>query len=261
MARVTIIGGHGKVALLAEPMLVDAGHQVTGIIRAESQSADLMARGATPEVVDIASLSVEQMTELFARLGTEVLIWSAGAGGVGGPERTYAIDRDAAIRSMDAAQAAGVKRYIMVSYLGAGADHGVPSDHGFYAYAEAKAAADEYLRSSGLDFTILGPGALTLEDEGGIEVTTAPAHNGDSSDTSRATVARVLTATVADDSTIGKAAMVPPPWLRRSPPHRREPRYASKNPHPARATLLTRQVRRMSSPHDEHPQGGTRGFL
>ena len=54
MARVTIIGGHGKVALLAEPMLVDAGHQVTGIIRAESQSADLMARGATPEVVDIA---------------------------------------------------------------------------------------------------------------------------------------------------------------------------------------------------------------
>ena len=205
MARVTIIGGHGKVALLAEPMLVDAGHQVTGIIRAESQSADLMARGVTPEVVDIASLSVEQMTELFARLGTEVLIWSAGAGGVGGPERTYAIDRDAAIRSMDAAKASGVKRYIMVSYLGAGTDHGVPADHGFYAYAEAKAAADEYLRSSGLDFTILGPGTLTLEDEGGIEVTTAPAHNGDSSDTSRATVARVLTATVADDSTIGKA--------------------------------------------------------
>ena len=205
MARVTIIGGHGKVALLAEPMLVDAGHQVTGIIRAESQSADLMARGATPEVVDIASLSVEQMTELFARLGTEVLIWSAGAGGVGGPERTYSIDRDAAIRSMDAAKASGVKRYIMVSYLGAGTDHGVPADHGFYAYAEAKAAADEYLRSSGLDFTILGPGTLTLEDEGGIEVTTASAHNGDSSDTSRATVARVLTATVADDSTIGKA--------------------------------------------------------
>lgn len=206
MARVTIIGGHGKVALLAEPLLVDAGHEVSGIIRTESQSADLMARGATPVVADIAALTVEQMTELFKELGTEVLIWSAGAGGVGGPERTYSIDRDTAIRSMDAAKASGVKRYIMVSYLGAGTDHGIPADHGFYAYAEAKAAADEYLRSSGLAFTILGPGTLTMGEESGIEVTSAPAHESTlSSDTARATVARVLTAAVADESTVGKA--------------------------------------------------------
>ena len=71
------------------------------------------------------------------------------------------MDRDAAIRSMDAAAEAGVGRYVMVSYLGAGPDHGVPEDNGFFAYAEAKAAADAYLRGTDLDWTILGPGALT----------------------------------------------------------------------------------------------------
>ena len=88
------------------------------------------------------------------------MVWSAGAGG-GSPERTYAVDRDAAIRSMDAAAEAGVGRYVMVSYFGAGPDHGVPADNSFFAYAEAKAAADAYLRGTGLDWTILGPGALT----------------------------------------------------------------------------------------------------
>ena len=48
MTRVTIIGGHGKIALLAEPMLAEAGHQVTGIIRTESQSADLMRSLISP---------------------------------------------------------------------------------------------------------------------------------------------------------------------------------------------------------------------
>ena len=116
MANVTIIGGHGKVALLAEPMLRERGHTVNAIIRSEDQSADIMATGANPVVADITALSTEEMAKLFKDLHTEVLVWSAGAGGVGGPERTYAIDRDAAIRSMEAAQQAGIRRYIMVSY-------------------------------------------------------------------------------------------------------------------------------------------------
>ncbi|MFC2486687.1 MAG: NAD(P)H-binding protein, partial [Rothia dentocariosa] len=157
MANVTIIGGHGKVALLAEPMLRERGHTVNAIIRSEDQSADIMATGANPVVADITTLSTEEMAKLFKDLHTEVLVWSAGAGGVGGPERTYAIDRDAAIRSMEAAQQAGIRRYIMVSYLGAGTEHGVPADNPFFAYAEAKAEADQHLRGTRLEYTILGP--------------------------------------------------------------------------------------------------------
>ena len=176
MAVVTIIGGHGKVALLAEPLLVERGHAVNALIRRPEQSEDIVTRGANPVVTDITALSTEEMAKLLTELGTEVLVWSAGAGGVGGPERTYAVDRDAAIRSMDAARLAGIKRYVMVSYLGAGSGHGIGPDNSFYAYAESKAITDEYLRGSGLDYTILGPGMLTLEEAGGITLGVEPAH-------------------------------------------------------------------------------------
>ena len=79
------------------------------------------------------------------------------------PERTDAVDRDAAIRSMDAAVAAGVSRYVMVSFSGATADHLVPEDDPFRRYQDAKIAADEHLRGTELDWTVLGPGALTTE--------------------------------------------------------------------------------------------------
>ncbi|OFE17148.1 NAD-dependent dehydratase [Humibacillus sp. DSM 29435] len=158
MARIVIIGGHGKVALLAVPLLVEAGHEVTAVIRKPEQSEDLVAVGAQPLVLDIETGSVEELND--ALRGHDVVVWSAGAGG-GSPERTYAVDRDAAIRSVDAALAAEVTRYVMVSYFGAGPDHGVPEDNGFFAYAEAKSAADAYLAASGLDHVILRPSGLT----------------------------------------------------------------------------------------------------
>lgn len=201
MARITIIGGHGKVALLAHPLLAEAGHTVTALIRNPDQVDDVRAAGATPVVADIQSLSTQQITDLLTEHTTDVLVWSAGAGG-GNPERTYAVDRDAAIRSMDAAVAAGVKRYIMVSYMGASSDHGVDPNNSFYAYAEAKAAADEHLRASSLDWTLLGPGMLTDGEAEGISVAVV---SGESRGTPRAAVAAVLVAVIGDDSTIGKA--------------------------------------------------------
>lgn len=195
MARIALIGGHGKVALLAEPLLVDAGHSVSAIIRNPDHRADIEATGATPVVADIETMDTEALTQLLG--DHDVVVWSAGAGG-GSPERTYAVDRDAAIRSMDAAKAAGIKRYVMVSYLGAKPDHGVPEDNSFFAYAEAKSAADTHLRSSGLDWTILMPSSLTLEPASGIELN--PAQGGS---VSREAVAQVITAAVDNPSTIG----------------------------------------------------------
>ena len=160
MSRVLLIGGHGKVALLAAPLLVADGHDVTSVVRNPAHVADVQATGAIPAVVDVESASTEQLTELVR--GSDVVVWSAGAGG-GNPARTYAVDRDAAIRSMDATAAAGVSRYVMVSYFGAGPDHGVPQDNPFHAYADAKTAADAYLEGTDLAWTILRPSALTLD--------------------------------------------------------------------------------------------------
>lgn len=101
---------------------------------------------------------------------------------------------------MDAAEQAGVRRYVMVSYFRASRDHGVDPENSFYAYAEAKAAADEHLRASGLDWTVLGPSTLTLEEPTG-RIDTAAETSGS---VSRANVARVIAATLADDGTIGR---------------------------------------------------------
>lgn len=194
MTRIAIIGGHGKVALELSRILAADGQDVTSFIRNPAHAPDVAATGATPAVLDVEHSTTAEIAG--ALRNHDAVVWSAGAGG-GNPERTYAVDRDAAIRSMDAAGQAGVGRYIMVSYLGAGPDHGVPPEDGFYAYAEAKAAADTHLRATDLGWTILGPGRLTDGPGTGL-IDVHPDVGPDSAsrrtDTSRANVALVAAA-------------------------------------------------------------------
>ncbi|HKU29258.1 MAG TPA: SDR family oxidoreductase [Arthrobacter sp.] len=198
MSRIAIIGGHGKVALLLARILSNEGHAVTSFIRNPDHAADVSEAGAAAVVLDVEKTTTADIAE--ALKGHDAVVWSAGAGG-GNPERTYAVDRDAAIRSMDAAAQQGISRYVMVSYLGAGAGHGVPKEDSFFAYAEAKAAADEHLRSTQLDWTILGPGALTSDPGSGlIEVDPADPANG--RQTSRANVALVAAAVLELPETV-----------------------------------------------------------
>ena len=155
MARIVLIGGHGRVALRLERLLTERGDEVDAIIRNPDHDADVEATGATAVVADVEQLDVDELARLLG--GYDAVVWSAGAGG-GNPQRTYAVDRDAAIRSIDAAERAGVRRYVMVSYFES-PDHSVPESNPFHHYAEAKAAADEHLAATALDWTILGPAA------------------------------------------------------------------------------------------------------
>ena len=196
MARVVIIGGHGKIALKLARLLAERGDEVSSVIRSESQTDDVAATGATPVVADVEQLDTAGIGGVIA--GNDVIVWSAGAGG-GSPERTYAVDRDAAIRSIDAAAASGVGRYVMVSYFGAGPDHGVPEDNSFYPYAAAKAAADKYLKASSLQWTILGPSRLT--DEAGSGLISLGDDDVSKGEVSRDNVALVAAAVVADPAT------------------------------------------------------------
>ena len=197
MSRIAIIGGHGKVALLLAPLLVEQDHTVTAVIRNPDHAAEVEAVGATPLVADVEQLDTDGLADALRE--HDAVVWSAGAGG-GNPERTRAVDRDAAIRSMDAAAEAGVGRYVMLSYCGAGPDHGVDPETPFFHYAEAKAAADEYLRGTDLDWTILGPSGLTLEaPTGSIQV----GREG-SGTVSRGNVARVIAETLDANATVGR---------------------------------------------------------
>ncbi len=197
MSKVLIIGAHGKIARLASTRLSAAGEVVSGAIRKPEQSDDIRESGAEPVLADVENLSVEELVDVVD--GHDVVVWSAGAGG-GSPERTYAVDRDAAIRTIDAASRSGVSRFVMVSYFGAGPDHGVPEDNDFYAYAQAKTEADEHLAKSDLDWTILRPSSLTDEPgTGGVET----GDGVEASQVARATVADVIAAVVAQPQATG----------------------------------------------------------
>lgn len=197
--RVTIFGGHGKIALLLAPMLVEAGHDVTSVVRNPDHAADIEATGAialVSSVEDADSAALQALLE-----GQDAVVWSAGAGG-GNPDRTYAVDRDAAIRSMDAALAAGARRFVMVSFSGSNPESLVPEDNSFRHYQDAKIAADDHLRSTDLDWTVLGPGTLTLEPGTGSVNPDATFNVGDV--TSRELVAQVALAVLEDDRSFGQ---------------------------------------------------------
>jgi uncharacterized protein YbjT (DUF2867 family) len=197
MSRIVVIGGHGKVALHLARTLTERGDEVTSVFRNPDHADDVAATGARPVVADIETLDTAALADLLA--GRDAVVFSAGAGG-GDPARTYAVDRDAAIRVIDAARQAGVRRFVMVSHFGARPDHGVSEDNSFFPYAEAKAAADAHLRASDLDWTVLGPGRLTLELATGRIAVGADA--ADKAAVSREDVALVAAAALSDDSTI-----------------------------------------------------------
>lgn len=197
MARILIVGGHGKVALLLAPLLVERGDDVTALIRNADHAPDVAVTGATPQVLDIETLDADAWTAAVD--GYDAVVWSAGAGG-GNPARTRAVDHDAAVASIDACERAGVDRYVMVSYLGSRSDHGVDPSNPFFAYAEAKAAADAHLRSTGLAWTIVAPGRLnSAPPTGAIEVAPAPA----GPDVTRADVAAVVAEVLHQPGTVG----------------------------------------------------------
>ncbi|MEV3992019.1 SDR family oxidoreductase [Streptomyces sp. NPDC049837] len=156
--RIVIAGGHGQIALRLERLLSAGGHEVAGIIRNPEQADALREAGAEPVVMDLESATVEMVAA--ALTGADVVVFAAGAGPGSGAERKATVDRGAAVLCADAAERAGVRRYIVVSSMGADADR--PGNEVFDAYLRAKGAADDYVRAKpGLDWTILKPGMLT----------------------------------------------------------------------------------------------------
>ncbi|MBT0566513.1 SDR family oxidoreductase [Williamsia sp. CHRR-6] len=200
MSRFAIIGGHGKIALETTRLLTTAGHQVTSLIRNPDHGDDVSAVGGTPVIADIEHCSSSAIADIIT--GHDAVVFSAGAGG-GNPERTFAVDREAAMRSIDAASAASVDRFVMVSYFGSSVDHRVPQDNSFYAYAEAKAHADQYLRASDLAWTIVAPSTLSDDPATGrIRTRQDGAQRGVT--VARADVAAVIVAVLAEGSTVGR---------------------------------------------------------
>lgn len=199
--RVVIAGGHGKIALILEQLLAARGDTAIGLIRNPSHTSDLEAAGAQAVVLDLEHSSVAQVAETLR--GADAVVFAAGAGPGSGVARKQTVDRDAAILLADAAEAAGVTRYVMVSAISAD-DRSLDSqyDEVFLAYIRAKSEADANVRArSGLQTTIVRPGRLTDEPgTGRVQV----AESTGRGDIPRADVAAVLLAVLDSPATAGR---------------------------------------------------------
>ena len=160
--RVLVAGAHGKTARRLVRMLVEGGHEVRGLVRREEQTGDVEADGAEPAVVDLEAEEVEGGIGRAVE-GCDAIVFAAGAGPGSGAARKETMDFGGAAKLVEAAEERGVRRYLMLSAMGASDPEG--GSEAMRPYLRAKACADERLRSSGLDYTIIRPGSLT-EDEG-----------------------------------------------------------------------------------------------
>lgn len=198
--HVVIAGGHGQIALILERLLSARGDSVAGFIRNPAQIADLQAAGAVALVLDLEKASVDEVAGHLR--GADAVVFAAGAGPGSGAARKETVDRDAALLLADAAEAAGVDRYVMVSAMAAD-PQATADDEVFQAYLRAKGVADDAIRSrAGLNWTIVRPGALT-NDAGTGRV--AIAESTGRGDIPRADVAAVLVAVLDEPRTAGRS--------------------------------------------------------
>ena len=154
---VAIAGGHGKIARRLARLLVERGDRVRGLIRKPEHADDLRADGSEPVLCDLEVAGAEDVAAAIA--GADAVVFAAGAGPGSGAERKLTIDRDGAIKLLEAARDAGVERYVMVSSIGA--ENPPDGDDVFSVYLRAKAEADRALTASDREWTIVRPVSLT----------------------------------------------------------------------------------------------------
>jgi uncharacterized protein YbjT (DUF2867 family) len=192
---ILVVGGHGQVALRLLKILAQRGENARGLIRDRSQAADLEAVGAVPVIGD---LEHDPTLEPYVK-GAGAVVFAAGAGPDSGTARKRMVDLGGAVKLIDAAQASGVRRYVMVSSIGAQAPESAPE--GMRPYLAVKAEADERVRVSGLDWTIVRPGGLT--DQPGHGTVRVSRELGGRDSVPRDDVAAVLAECLISPVTIG----------------------------------------------------------
>lgn len=198
---VAIAGAHGKIAMPLTRLLTGGGDEVLGLIRNPDHAAEVSDAGARPVVCDLEQATVE---EIAGRIdAADAVVFAAGAGPGSGAERKLTMDRDGAIKLLDAARTAGVRRYVIISAVGA--ENPSSGDDVFSVYLRAKAEADEAVRASDRDWTVLRPGGLTDDSGSGrVRIESEPF----SGRVARSDVAAVLAQLLPDPHSYGRVLYV-----------------------------------------------------
>jgi nucleoside-diphosphate-sugar epimerase len=197
---VAIAGAHGKIARRLARLLAARGDRIRGLIRNPDHADDVRADGAEPFVCDLEAAGVGEVAAAIE--GADGVVFAAGAGPGSGAERKLTMDRDGATKLLEAARAASVERYVIVSAVGAESPPG--GDDVMSVYLRAKAEADQALAASDRAWTIVRPGGLTDDPGGGVRVDTEPFRGR----VSRDDVASVLDAILLEPRSTGRILYV-----------------------------------------------------
>lgn len=197
--RTLIAGGHGQIALRLAAILAGRGDEVLGVVRNPAHVADVEATGASVVVLDLETATADALAAHLA--GADAAVFAAGAGPGSGTARKDTVDRAAAELLATACATAGVRRYLLVSSTGVDAAPDPARDEVWAAYLNAKKAAEESLRATDLDWTILRPGRLT--DDPAVARVLLAAPPVDRGDVTRDDTAAVLAALLDTPATAG----------------------------------------------------------
>src|SRR5215204_1477684 len=202
--KVLVAGAHGKTARRLVRILTEDGHEVRGLVRKEEQMPDVEADGAEAVLVDLEEEEVEGRIGEAVE-GCEAIVFAAGAGPGSGAARKETMDYGGAAKLVEAAEKQGLRRYLMLSSMGAGDPEG--GSEAMRPYLIAKARADERLQESGLDYTIIRPGGLTNEEgTGRIDAAQSLGRRGE---ISRDDVARTFAEALEVENTYHKSFVTP----------------------------------------------------
>lgn len=157
MKKIFIIGGAGKVGRSLAKQLITSGFEPHSLYRHTEQESELSKIGAKPVKGSLLELSVSELAQLLR--GSHAVVFTAGAGGKGGPEMTNAIDGEGLELAVSAAKEAHVKRFILVSAFPESFRWKKMPDS-FENYMAVKKLADVHLAETDLDWVILRPGTL-----------------------------------------------------------------------------------------------------
>ncbi|UPW01272.1 SDR family oxidoreductase [Halorussus gelatinilyticus] len=189
--EVLVAGSHGQVGQHVTERLAESDHRVRGMVRDEAQRSDIADLGAEPVLADLT----EDVTHAVE--GCDAVIFAAGSGG----DDVWGVDRDGAVNLVEAAEAEGADRFVMLSSINADSPDESPEE--LREYLEAKAEADEHLRESDLTYTIVRPGALTNEAGTG-RIRTGADLDREGDEIPREDVAETLVTALPMESTHGR---------------------------------------------------------
>ena len=195
--NVLVVGANGRTGRHILPLLKQAGHTPRAMIRDYDQRDGLKALGA-----EIVSGDLEKPLG-YAVGDSRVCIFAAGSGSKTGPEKTIDVDFHGAVRLIETCERKNIRRFIMLSSMNTDDPQSGPEK--LRHYLSAKAAADERLRMSLMDWTIVRPGYLSdAPSHEMLEIAPSLGSLEGAGSIGREDVAKVLVACLSRDNTVGK---------------------------------------------------------